>query len=73
VPGGAGLTLVTGAGTAALFAGIVVREAPRLAVIDAPRASAVEASGFWVFGLTALVGVALITWIVRAIRSANPS
>ena len=72
-PGGAGVALVTGAGTAALLAGVVVREAPRLAIIDAPRASAVEASGFWVFGLTALLGVALITWIVRAIRSAAPS
>lgn len=67
-PDGAGLTLVTGAGTAALLAGVVVREAPRLAHIEAPRASALDASGFAVFGLTALLGIALIAWIVRSIR-----
>lgn len=67
-PDGPGLTLVTGAGTAALLAGVVVREAPRLAHIEAPRSSALEASGFAVFALTALLGVVLIAWIVRSIR-----
>jgi hypothetical protein len=68
-PDGAGLSLVTGAGTAALIAGVVVREAPRLAVLEAPRAAALHASGFAVFGLTAVLGVVLIAWIVRSIRS----
>lgn len=64
-PDGPGLTVVTAAGTAALLAGTVVREAPRLAMIEPPRLAAVEASGAPVFGLTALLGVAVITWIVR--------
>ena len=68
-PAGVGLTLVTGAGTAALLAGVVVREAPRLAAIEAPRAAALEASGFPVFALTAVLGITLIAWVVRSIRS----
>lgn len=67
-PQGAGLALVTGAGAAALLAGVVVREAPRLAAIEAPRAAALQAAGFPVFALTAVLGVALIAWIVRSIR-----
>ncbi len=67
-PHGAGLMLVTGAATAALLAGVVVREAPRLAAIEAPRAAALEAAGFPVFALTAVLGVVLIAWIVRSIR-----
>jgi len=68
-PTGRALSLVTGAGAAALIAGVVVRESPRLALIEAPRASSVEAQGLWVFALTALVGIALIAWIVRTIRT----
>ncbi len=67
-PDGAGLTLVTGAATAALLAAVVVRETPRLAAMEAPRAAAVEAAGFPVFALTAVLGVGLISWIVRSIR-----
>jgi hypothetical protein len=68
-PASSALSLVTAAGTAALVAGTVVREAPRLALIEAPRAAALEAQGFWVFLATALLGVAAIAWIVRTIRS----
>lgn len=67
-PHGSGLAVVTGAGTAALLAAVVVREAPRLAAIEAPRAAALEAAGFPVFVATAVLGIALIAWIVRAIR-----
>ncbi len=67
-PTSGALSLVTAAGTAALVAGVVVREAPRLALIEAPRAAALEAQGMWVFVLTAVVGIALIAWIVRTIR-----
>ena len=67
-PDGAALSIVTAASTAALLAGMVVREAPRLAILEPPRTAALEASGFPVFALTALLGVAVITWIVRAIR-----
>jgi hypothetical protein len=68
-PAGAGLTLVTGAGTVVLLAGVVVREAPRLAAIEAPRTASLDAAGFPVFALTAVLGVAVIAWIVRSIRS----
>jgi hypothetical protein len=69
-PAGAALSLVTGAGAAALLAGVVVREAPRLLLVERPRASALDAQGMWVFVATALLGVALISWIVRTIRRA---
>ena len=64
------LSIVTAAGAAALVAGTVVREAPRLALIEPPRAAAVDAQGLWVFVVTAVAGVALIAWIVRTIRRA---
>lgn len=68
-PSSAALSLVTGAGTAALVAGVVVREAPRLVLMEAPRAAALEAQGVWVFLATLGLGVALIAWIVRTIRT----
>lgn len=68
-PAGPALSVVTGAGTAALLAGVVVREAPRLAILEPPRTAAAEAGGAWVFALTCALGVALIVWIVRAIRA----
>ncbi len=56
-PAGAALLVITGAGTAAMLGTAVIREA------------ALESSGAWVFVLTALVGIAAITWIVRTIRA----
>ncbi len=70
-PDGRGLTVVTAAGTAALLAGTVVREAPRLALLEAPRVAAAHASGLWVFALTLAVGVLAIAWIVRSVRRAS--
>jgi hypothetical protein len=66
-------TLVTGAGTAALLAGVVVREAPRLALLEPPRPAAIEASGTWVFIAMAVIGAGLIAWIVRMVRNAAPA
>jgi hypothetical protein len=68
-PDGPGLTLATAAGTAALLSATVLREAPRLAWLEPPRPSALEASGFPVFALTLLLGIAAIVWIVRTIRT----
>jgi hypothetical protein len=70
VPDGSALALVTGAGAAALVCATVVREAPRLALLEPARPAAVEASGFPVFALTAVLGVALIAWIWRSISRA---
>ncbi|MFN0247650.1 MAG: hypothetical protein ACKV2T_12260 [Kofleriaceae bacterium] len=69
-PASGALSLVTGAGAAALLAGVIVREAPRLLLIERPRDSALDAQGMWVFVTTALLGVVLIGWIIRTIRRA---
>jgi hypothetical protein len=69
-PDGRGPLLVTGAGTAALVAASVVREAPRLALLEPPRASAAAAGGFPLFLVTALAGAGAIAWIVRVVWSA---
>lgn len=71
-PRSGALSLVTTAATLALVAGTVVREAPRLVLVEAPRTAAVEAQGVLVFVVTAALGVALIAWIVRTIRRAAP-
>jgi hypothetical protein len=71
-PDGPGVLVAVGAGTAALVAGAVVREAPRLAILEPPRASALEAGGFPTFVATVVFGVLAISWIVQAIRGAKP-
>jgi len=70
-PGGTGLWIVTAAGSAGLLAGAVIREAPRLAILEAPRPAALEAGGFPVFAITFVVGVIVIGWIVKTIRTAR--
>ncbi len=70
-PHGSGLLLVTGGGTAALFAGAVVREAPRLSILEPATAARIEASGFPMFLATFLFGVVAIAWIVKTIRTAR--
>lgn len=70
-PDGAGLSLVTAAGSAALVAGVIVREAPRLELVNPERHTALDASGVWVFAVTAVAGVVMIGWIVRTIRRAR--
>jgi hypothetical protein len=64
-------TLVTAATTAALLAGAVVREAPRLVLLEPTRPAAQEASGFPVFAVTAVVGIAAIAFIWKTIRTAR--
>jgi hypothetical protein len=68
-PDGRAAFVVAGAGAGALLAACVVREAPRLALIDPPRPAALEASGFPVFAATAVLGALLITYVVRTIRA----
>jgi hypothetical protein len=71
-PDGRGLALATGATAAALLAGAVVREAPRIALIERSRATAVESGGLPVFAITAVIGIALIAWVIRTVRSVAP-
>jgi len=68
VPDGVGALVATAAGTAALVAGAVVREAPRLAILEPPRPAALEAGGFPTFVATFAFGVLAIAWIVQTIR-----
>jgi hypothetical protein len=69
-PDGPGLRVATAATIAALLAGAVVREAPRLALIERARATAVESGGLPVFVLTLAIGVAAIAWVIRTVRAA---
>jgi len=69
-PDGPGLALATAATAAALFAGAIVREAPRLALIERSRATAVDSGGRLVFFATLAIGIATIAWIVRTVRRA---
>ena len=69
-PDGPGLSVTTAATTAALLAGAVVREAPRLALIEHGRATAVGSGSLPVFVVTLAVGAAAIAWVVRTVRGA---
>ena len=71
LPDGPGLRLATAATAIALVAGSVVREAPRLDLIERSRATAVGSGGFPIFVLTLVVGIAAITWVIRTARGAT--
>ncbi|HSK05279.1 MAG TPA: hypothetical protein VK932_28720 [Kofleriaceae bacterium] len=70
-PDGAGATVVAGATAAALVSGAVVREAPRLALLEPPRAAAADAGGMPVFLATLVLGVVAISWIARTVRAST--
>jgi hypothetical protein len=67
-PDGPGAYLVAGATAAALFSGAVVREVPRLALLEPPRPSALSAGGMPVFLVTLLFGALAIGWVTRLVR-----
>ena len=71
-PDGAGVTVATGAATAALLVGTVVRESPRLAQLVPPRPEAASAGGAWAFALVGALAIVLIAWVVQTIRTAAP-
>jgi hypothetical protein len=64
-PDGPGLGTATSATALALIAGSVVREAPRLELLERSRATAIDSGGLPIFVLTLVVGIAAITWVVR--------
>jgi len=70
-PDGAGASVVAGATAAALLSGAVVREAPRLALLEAPRPAALEAGGLPVFLATLVLGALAIAYVARLIRAAR--
>ena len=67
-PDSIGVLIATAAGTAALLAGAVVREAPRLAIMEDPHPAALEAGGLPTFIATFVFGVIAIAWIAQVIR-----
>ena len=60
------LMVATAAGTAALGAAVVVREAPRVALIEA---SPPVAGGTIVFAVALALGAAAIAWVVHVVRA----
>jgi hypothetical protein len=48
-----------------------VREAPRILLLEKPRAEALHASGLVVFAITLVGGGLAIAWIARTVRSRN--
>lgn len=70
-PGGAGATVAAGATAAALVSGAVVREAPRLLLLEPPRPEALAAGGAPVFLVTLAGGALAIGWVLRTIRGAR--
>lgn len=65
------LAVATAAGSGVLVAAIVVREAPRFALIEPQHALAESAGGEIVFAVLAIAGVAAIAWILRVVSSAS--
>lgn len=61
------LAVATASGTSALVAAVIVREAPRVALIE-PHRLAGEAGGAPVFAIALVAGAAAIGWIVRTAR-----
>lgn len=62
------LAVVTGAGTSAIVAAAIVREAPRVALIEPAHTIAASAGGFGVFVVALVVGVVAVAWVVRTVR-----
>jgi hypothetical protein len=63
------LAIVTGAGTSAVVAAVVVRETPRVALIEPTHDLAINAGGAVVFAIALVAGVAAIAYVVRLARS----
>jgi len=68
-PDGGGLLVATAGGAGALIAAVVVREGPRLALLEPEHAAS---GGGVVFGVALALGVAAIAWVVTTVRVARP-
>jgi hypothetical protein len=62
------LAIVTGAGTSAIVAAAIVREAPRVVLIEPTHDLALNAGGGLVFAVALVAGVAAIAYVVRLAR-----
>ncbi len=63
------LAIATGTGTGALVAAVIVREAPRVSLIEPTHPLAFDAGGLLVFAIALVVGVAAVAWVVRLVRA----
>jgi hypothetical protein len=69
-PGDLVLAVATAAGTSALLAAVVVREAPRIPLLEPARDISTHAGGSVVFAVALVLGIAAITWVIRISRAA---
>jgi hypothetical protein len=69
VPSDAVLGLATASGAGAIVAAAIVREAPRVALIEPGHPIAANAGGIVVFVVALVVGIAAIAWVVRTVRA----
>jgi hypothetical protein len=70
-PDGPGLRVASGATMVALLAGAIVREAPRIELIERSRATASSSGGLVVFAITLVIGGAAIAWVIRTAGRAS--
>jgi hypothetical protein len=64
------LAVATAAGTSALVAATVVREAPRIPLLEPAREIADQAGGSLVFAAALVIGIAAIAWVIKTARAA---
>ncbi|HUS27790.1 MAG TPA: hypothetical protein VMZ53_04760 [Kofleriaceae bacterium] len=69
-PSDGALAVATAAGTSALVAATVVREAPRIPLLEPARDIADQAGGSLVFAAALVIGVVAIAWVVKTARLA---
>jgi hypothetical protein len=70
-PSDGALAVATAAGTSALVAATVVREAPRIPLLQPAREIADQAGGSIVFVAAFVIGAAAIAWVIKTARSAR--
>jgi len=63
------LAVATAAGTSALLAAVVVRETPRIPLLEPTREISAHAGGSVVFAVALVLGIAAITWVIRISRA----
>jgi hypothetical protein len=63
------LTAATATGVVVLAAALVVREGPRLALVEPDHPLAAGAGGAVAFAIAAILGTLAIAWIVRTVRT----
>jgi hypothetical protein len=64
------LAVATGAGTSVLVAATVVREAPRIPLLEPARDIADQAGGSLVFAAAFVIGGLAIAWVIKTARAA---